>query len=56
MFKKNKTNNLQFPFSEMVSGNEETKMCGFPESSIRREKLDALVKEVVPSSETNDEM
>ena len=40
----------------MVSGNKETKMCGFPESSIRREKLDALVKEVVPSSETNDEM
>ena len=40
----------------MVSGNEETKMFGFPELSIRREKLDALVKEVVPSSETNDEM
>ena len=31
-------------------------MCEFPESSIRREKLDPLVKEVVPSSETNDEM
>ena len=29
MFKKNKTNNLQFPFSKMVSGNEETKCVVF---------------------------
>lgn len=40
----------------MVSGNEETKTCGFPDAAMRREKLNALLKEVVPSSETNDEM